>query len=62
MKSIDQILKLTTNPHYHLKKSELDALDQVSLSEFDKTFSKLTKAQLTQLFEKYPCHCGGGNK
>lgn len=59
MKSIDQILKLTTNPHYHIKKTEYAALDAVCQEEFGKTFKKLTKAELKELFAKYDCHCGG---
>lgn len=58
MKSIDQLLKLSTNKHYHLKKSELDLLDRVARKEFELKWAELNDTQRDVLFTLYPCKCG----
>lgn len=60
MKSIDQILKLSKNKHYHLKKAELLALDLLAHEEFELDWSELTEEQKDDLRDKHPCDCGRG--
>lgn len=59
MKSIDQILKLSKNPHYHLKKAERDSLDAIAQTQFGEDFDKMNDEQLQMLFREYNCDCGG---
>lgn len=58
MKSIDQILKLSRNKHYHLKVRELALLDEIAEQEFDSSFAELNEEQREMLDIKYGCACG----
>lgn len=58
MKSIDQILKLSKNKHYHLKRSERLALDLIAQEQFESDWAELTTEQKETLIEIHGCACG----
>ena len=58
MKSIDQILTLSKNKHYHMKAKERELLDDIAEQEFDLPFAELNAEQKEMLELKYGCACG----